>query len=260
MKILKKIAVAFSLYSKIPMPIFDWGEDDLKYNLVFLPFVGAVIGIVSQSMFYFLNFFNINLITRVLLLCAVPIIITGGFHIDGFMDTSDAIGSYANKEKRLEILKDPHIGAFAVIGVIKLGLVFMGCMALICDMGSVRDILIISVMYFVSRALCSFVSISFKHAKKDGMLDMETKASNKIEKTVVLIEIILGFAVMFSIDCISGAVILLALILYTIYYRNKCYMNFGGITGDLSGYYIVVTELITIICIAGVILIRCRLI
>ena len=41
--------------------------------------------------------------------------VTGGFHIDGFMDTMDAFHSYKPREEKLAILKDSHIGAFAVI-------------------------------------------------------------------------------------------------------------------------------------------------
>ena len=60
----------------------------------------------------------------------IPILITGGFHIDGFMDTQDAINSYKPREKKLEILKDPHIGAFAVISLLAYSIFWAGAMAL----------------------------------------------------------------------------------------------------------------------------------
>ena len=47
---------------------------------------------------------------------AVPLLVTGGIHLDGFMDTTDARSSYGDMEKKLAILKDSHVGAFAVIG------------------------------------------------------------------------------------------------------------------------------------------------
>ena len=40
-----------------------------------------------------------------------------GIHLDGYADTIDAISSYGDREKKLQILKDPHTGAFAVIGL-----------------------------------------------------------------------------------------------------------------------------------------------
>ena len=48
-------------------------------------------------------------------LVLVPVIVTGGIHVDGLLDTSDALSSWRDREKRLEILKDSHAGAFAVI-------------------------------------------------------------------------------------------------------------------------------------------------
>ena len=44
------------------------------------------------------------------------LLVTGGIHLDGFMDTTDARSSYGDREKKLAILKDSHVGAFAVIG------------------------------------------------------------------------------------------------------------------------------------------------
>lgn len=256
MKILKRMAVAFSIYSKIPMPIFDWTEEDLKYNLVFLPFVGLIIGGVTYGLWYLMNYFQINLITEVMLTLAIPLIVTGGIHLDGFIDVEDAISSYASKEKRLEILKDPHIGAFAVIGLAKIGLCYIGAMAIVLNKARVRDIIILSIMYVISRAACAYISISFQHAKKDGMLNMETKATNKIEKIIVVIEIVISLLSAMLIDYKTGLLITISLVLYTLYYRNKCYKNFGGITGDMSGYFIVVCELIMIICIASIKLIE----
>jgi adenosylcobinamide-GDP ribazoletransferase len=48
-----------------------------------------------------------------------PIIITGGIHMDGFLDTQDALSSYQPRERRLEILKDSHAGAFAIQGLLQ---------------------------------------------------------------------------------------------------------------------------------------------
>lgn len=44
----------------------------------------------------------------------MPLLVTGGIHIDGFSDTMDALSSHAERQKKLEIMDDPHIGAFGV--------------------------------------------------------------------------------------------------------------------------------------------------
>ena len=50
-------------------------------------------------------------------------LLTRGLHLDGFMDTCDALGGGLDRERRLEILRDPHAGAFAVVGVVILLLI-----------------------------------------------------------------------------------------------------------------------------------------
>lgn len=125
MRVIKSFFIAFSMYSKIPVPQFLWKEEDMRYIFCFFPWVGAVIGIGIYAWNYFCNMYSIHILCRIMIEAAIPIFITGGLHIDGFMDTMDAIHSYASKEKRLEILKDSHIGAFAVIMFVFYGLFYL---------------------------------------------------------------------------------------------------------------------------------------
>ena len=112
MRIIKSCIVAFSMYSKIPMPQFEWKEEDMQYMLCFFPWVGAVIGVCLYLWNRFCAAFQVGRIAYVLFAVAIPILVTGGFHVDGFMDTMDALHSYQPRERKLEILKDSHIGAF----------------------------------------------------------------------------------------------------------------------------------------------------
>ena len=87
----------------------------MKHNLIFLPWVGIVIGLITTGLFFLKGLFtNIPMMAWVIIYSLIPIIITGGFHLDGFMDTEDALKSYKSREEKLNILKDPHIGAFAM--------------------------------------------------------------------------------------------------------------------------------------------------
>ena len=45
MQIVKGIIIAFSMYSRIPMPQFEWKDEDMKYMLCFVPWIGIVIGL-----------------------------------------------------------------------------------------------------------------------------------------------------------------------------------------------------------------------
>ena len=112
--------IACSMYSKIPVPPADWTKENKAYVMCFFPWVGAVIGALTlgvyslkewmhQAGFGFPDFFFTALLVM------IPVWVTGGIHLDGYLDTQDALHSYQSRERKLEILKDPHTGAFAVI-------------------------------------------------------------------------------------------------------------------------------------------------
>ena len=107
--------IAFAMFSKIPMPQAEWTEENMRYMLCFFPFVGAAAGILTLGVNWLGEYFGFGTGFMAMALILVPVFVTGGIHVDGLLDTSDALSSWRDREKRLEILKDSHAGAFAVI-------------------------------------------------------------------------------------------------------------------------------------------------
>lgn len=250
MTTIKNLIVAFSLYSKIPMPIFEWKEKDMKHNLVFLPVVGLVIGVLVYFADCLMVKLNAPLIFQLAILSLLPIAVTGGFHIDGFMDVRDALSSYADKEKKLEILKDPHIGAFAVIHLAMLSLVWLGSLSLKTTDTGLPIVTVYSLSFFIVRAVCGALSLMLKKAKKDGMLNMETKAATKADAFILLVEALIGVGAIFFLSVPAGAIVVFDIIAFSLYYKHMAYKNFGGVTGDLSGFGIVTLEVLILFSLA----------
>lgn len=113
---LQSVFLAFSLYSRIPVPQAEWNKKNMRFCICFLPLVGAVIGALQFSIFLLLAKISAGTFFRGAVLAVLPVLLTGGIHMDGFMDTCDAIHSWKSPCERLQILKDPHAGAFAVLG------------------------------------------------------------------------------------------------------------------------------------------------
>ena len=111
MTALQTIAVAFAMFSALPMPQFDWNEKNMRYALCAFPLVGVVCG----ALWCVCGVLPLPAAARAAGVCLVPVWVTGGIHLDGYADTCDALSSYGDTAKKLEILKDPHCGAFAVI-------------------------------------------------------------------------------------------------------------------------------------------------
>ena len=113
--LLSSILAAFSMFSAIPVPQTEWNRQSMRYTLCAFPLVGVVIAGCSWLWVLLCRRFALPEIIRGAGLCLLPVLITGGIHLDGYADTWDAISSHAGIGKRQEILKDPHIGAFAAI-------------------------------------------------------------------------------------------------------------------------------------------------
>ena len=111
MIVLQTIAVAFAMFSAIPVPQFDWNEKNMRYAMCAFPLIGAVCG----ALWYLCGALPLPALVRAGGFCLIPVWVTGGIHLDGYADTCDALSSYGDRTKKLEILKDPHCGAFAVI-------------------------------------------------------------------------------------------------------------------------------------------------
>ena len=110
-------AMCQSMFCAIPFPGRLWDEKARGKMLLFLPVVGLEIGFVWAALAWAVRFLKLPALVGGLALCAYPFLLTGFIHLDGFMDVTDAVKSWRDLEKRRAILKDSHVGSFAVIGL-----------------------------------------------------------------------------------------------------------------------------------------------
>lgn len=232
--------IAFAIYSRIPMPRVKWTEENMKYAICFFPVVGVLIAAAVGFVYLIDNFFSLGKMLRTAILVAVPVIITGGIHMDGFLDTVDARSSYGEREKKLEILSDPHAGAFAIIWAIIYYILLTGFYSELSD----KTIWIVAIGFVLSRALSGFSCVSFKLAKNQGMLaTFSNQAQRNTVKLVTCIFSIVSVMVMVYIEPVIGCFTALTAFTVFLLYKRMAYKEFGGITGDLAGYFLQKVEL-----------------
>lgn len=235
---------AFSMYSKIPMPRASWKKEDMKYAMCFFPLIGVVIGAIMYGAFHLLNYLSVGEILKAAILSVIPILITGGIHLDGWLDTMDARNSYKDREAKLEILKDPHIGAFAVIKSMVYAIVLVGFISEISN----RSFVIIAIGFTLSRAFSGLGVVYFKGAKKDGLLaTFSSSAEKKIVRFVLISYVIACGIVMAILNPVMGISCFIMSGIVFLYYRHMAYKEFGGTTGDLAGYFLQLCELMILI-------------
>lgn len=238
---IKSFVSAFLMYSRIPMPRVEWKEENHRYSLCFFPFIGAVIGGLFLLWRYICIQFEINTLIFGAVGMVIPIAVTGGIHLDGFCDVSDARASCADKDRKLQIMSDSHIGAFAAI---KLVVYLILQTALFSGLCGLKCTAIAACGFILSRALSAIAAITFRCAKNNGTLQSFVRPSyRKITIAVLSIITILTCGGMILIVPISGCAAIAAAFLTMLYYRHVSYREFGGITGDLAGWFLQICEI-----------------
>lgn len=248
MKILKAMVIAFSIYSKIPAPQFEWKEEDMEYMMCFFPWIGGVIGLAFFGWAVLCEKFAVGTLCYALIAAAIPLIISGGFHVDGYMDTMDALHSYQSREKKLEILKDSHIGAFAAIMLV---LYYLIDIAAISEIHTRKAVFAVAAVFFLARCLSGIAVVTLQPAKKEGLLYTFASGVQKEKvKRGLYLQLILCMALMIIISKEYGVAAIIASLLSFLYFKKKSYKEFGGITGDTAGFFVTVCEAAAAVAVA----------
>ncbi len=239
MTLFETVAVAFSMFSAIPMPQFMWNEKNMRYALCAFPLIGAVIGGICWGAWSLCGLLGLPSLLRGAIMTLIPVLVTGGIHLDGYSDTCDALASHASPEKKQEILKDPHVGSFAVI---RICCYFAITLALWTALKTFPWAAVL-LSFCMSRTLSGLAVASFPLAKNTGLAHTFAQAADKKRVRTVLI----GLDVLLCLGmCLCGAVgILMALAAHGVfgYYYKMSQKQFGGLSGDLAGWFLQTAEL-----------------
>ena len=237
MIVLETVAVAFSMFSAIPMPQFSWNERNMRYSLCAFPLVGAAI---AACMFFWEKLcllLSLPVILRGAGLCVLPVLITGGIHLDGYCDTCDALASHSDQDKRREIMKDPHLGAFAAI---RLCAYFLADFAL-WTAAPTLHLPVLTGVFCLTRSLSGLALTVFPIRPGSGLARSFAEAAERKRVRNVLLVLSAALALLL-VFFHSGETVIAALLVFW-YYRRLCVKDFGGLSGDLAGWFLQTAEL-----------------
>ena len=177
---LQTIAVAFAMFSALPVPQFAWNQKNMRYAMCAFPLIGVVIG----GLWCLCGALPLPMPAKAAGFCLIPVWVTGGIHLDGYADTCDALSSYGDREKKLEILKDPHCGAFAVIRLCSYFAAYLALCA--CVDFTPRVGLCWTLALVLERALSGLAVASFPMAKNTGLAHTFATAADRVRVRQVL--------------------------------------------------------------------------
>ena len=160
--------------------------------------------------------------------------------MDGLLDTADAMSSWQTMERRLEILKDSNSGAFAIITGLVYFILYFGVMSEV----SGKTIGVICISFVLSRSLSGYSVVSFKKARKTGLaVAFANPAQKKVVQFTMIGYIAVCAVVLLLLDPVAGAAVLVGAFGVFAYYHHMAMKYFGGITGDLCGFFTQISEL-----------------
>jgi len=213
-------------------------EPDLSRSLYWFPLVGLIIGFLLCSICWIWNFLSLPKWNSglAILIVFLEIIITGALHLDGLSDWADSLGSY-EKERRLEIMKDPNIG---VLGGIAIVFAILFRLISIYRIISLNKLACILVVPSISRAMMVEMCVGMTYARKDGKgKEFVEGAGNKHRLT----SICMGAVSSFLFYQIRGLILFSLGYLIALFLKRSFRKSFSGITGDLIG---AANEIVTI--------------
>ncbi len=232
---LHAFAMCQSMFCSIPAPQL-WDEKVRDKMLLFLPIVGLEIGAIWAALAMLCRYLALPGPVVGFLLAACPYYLTGFLHLDGFMDVTDAVGSCRSLERRREILKDSHVGSFAVIGI---ALLLLAQFAFFCSVKAEANPLILLFTPAVSRCGSALAVTGLKPMSTSQYASQAKSKSHLAVLAVMLTAfLVLGFTVcgkygFVLIGCLAGYGLAL----------RKGYKSLEGMNGDIAGYALTIGEL-----------------
>lgn len=243
--VLRSVSMAFSMFSIVPTPMVEWKKENMKYMLCALPLVGLVIGFALCVWYQLCQWLGIGSLLFAAGATLIPLAVSGGIHMDGFCDTVDALSSHAAPERKREILKDSHAGAFAIIFTAAYFLLYF---ALCTEVErSFTSVLLLGLHQILSRSIGAFAGVAFPSSGGSGLLASFRDAAAQKAAAILVVWSLLCAGGMIWLSPISGIACTAAALVCLWYLRSMSRREFGGMSGDLAGFLITFSQLILLL-------------
>lgn len=237
--------MSVGMFSIFPVPQV-WGVKSMNLVIPFFPVVGAMVGLIWWALSLIIS--GLPPMLTAALLTIAPFVLSGFLHLDGYLDTCDAILSRRSTEKKRKILKDPHIGAFAVIMLAILFLLSFTAFYVILEQSANLAILVF--IPILSRAVTGLIMLKLKPFSPDGYATAFGKGSRPIHQAMLCLAVVITLT---AGGLAGGSAILIPLgimLMVSVLSAVFVYRQLGGISGDLCGFIITVGEFSALLTMA----------
>ncbi|SON55092.1 Adenosylcobinamide-GDP ribazoletransferase [Hartmannibacter diazotrophicus] len=234
------LAAVVRFYSRLPVPKLGRDDDpsampDLRRAGVLVPVAGALIAIPSSLAMLVLAQSHLPQLAVAVAGLAVMALVTGAFHEDGLGDIADGFGGGQTKERKLEIMKDSRVGAFAAVAIALALIARASLLAGALEASPLGTALAFLGASAASRAFPLWIWRLLPPARSDGLAASIPVAGFGPTTGASLLAVLITLATMPHFGTGSVLLALLAAALATALVGYLAKRNIGGHTGDVLG-------------------------
>jgi adenosylcobinamide-GDP ribazoletransferase len=239
--------MAWGMFCAIPCPYPHWDNDKRPAMLACFPLIGLLIGAIWTLAAWLVGLLHGLGLFGAVLLAFLPYLLTGFIHLDGFMDCCDAILSRRDLPERQRILKDSHVGSFAVICV---GMLLLSAFALMltADLTGSRALLLLF-LPLASRCPSALAVMSLEPMGTSGYAGDFRKGVTLNHKAAVGIMLLVALIlppILWGLGGLCTAAAAVGAVLCILHGRKQL----GGMSGDISGLAVTVGEFCGLLVLA----------
>ncbi|MCL2401151.1 MAG: adenosylcobinamide-GDP ribazoletransferase [Oscillospiraceae bacterium] len=244
----KALYMSFGMFCAVPLPFKIWDDASTNLMLPMLPIVGGFVGVLwwGAARVLILTGMHIALASAIFML--IPFLATGFLHLDGYMDTSDAILSRRPLEDKLRILKDPNAGAFSVIMLVVLFIIQFAASFSVLENG--RHFALLIVITVVSRCCSGLSGLCLKTLEQSGYANMFRQGTGILHKICLTVIAMLAFVVAYFIAGFYGVIVAAFTVAGFAGAMAYVYLDLKGVSGDLMGFALVISELCGLVALS----------
>jgi len=234
----KGIILQVRFLTRIPVPLdVDYDDRAFAAGSVFAPVIGLFIGLIVIGVYFLFALLDKRMLA-ILMAVVAEIGVTGGLHLDGLADTFDGLFSYRPKERVLAIMKDPRLGTSGAIGLI---IVLAMKYVMLVSLPDNYLVACLAVMPVLSRMTIPWSAGLSPYARAGE----KSAASGLIAHTGALevgIATMLAFLISVLFFKLAAIPLVLIIIAFTLLMNLYAKFRIGGITGDIMGAVIELSE------------------
>lgn len=228
--------IALQFLTRLPVNLSSNPDETSTANsLLYYPLVGLIIGVLLASLAWVLR--DAPTLLSAGLLLVVWVLITGGLHLDGLADSLDAwAGGLGDSERTLAIMKDPNCGPAGVVAIVLLLLLKFAALHTILQTGNLIILLLAPVL---GRTILLLLFITTPYVRTNGL---GTAIVSRLPRKLLMLVFVATLVAVFFVAGMSGLWLITIMLLVFILSRVLMMQRIGGMTGDVAGALVEVTE------------------